>query len=54
MDIINQMLHDYSGKPTCDTWVVVIFAFILHLTAVNARTILKYKKESYTDSKQPI
>ena len=46
VDIINQMLRDYSCQPTCDSWVVVVFTFILDLAAVNARTILKYNKEN--------
>ena len=41
VDIINQMLCDYSCQPTCDSWVVVAFIFISDLVAVNARTILK-------------
>ena len=52
VDIINQMLRDYSCQPTCDSWVVVVFTFILDLTAVNARTILKYKKETCIDSRR--
>ena len=27
MDIINQMLCDYSCMPMCDNWVVVVFLF---------------------------
>ena len=42
VDIINQMLCDYSCQRTCYSWVVVVFTFILDLAAVNARTILKY------------
>ena len=34
----------------CDSWVVVVFTFILHLAAVNAITTLKYNKENHTDS----
>ena len=41
------MLRDYSCQPTCDSWVVVVFTFILDLAAVNARNILKYNKENY-------
>ena len=52
VDIINQMLCDYSCEPTCDSWVVLAFAFILDLAAVNARTILKYNKENYIDSRR--
>ena len=46
------MLRDYSCQPTCDSWVVVVFTFILDLAAANARTILKYDKENYIDSRQ--
>ena len=34
----------------CDSWVVVVSTFILHLAAVNAITTLKYNKENHTDS----
>ena len=44
VDIINQMLRDYSCQPTCDSCVNVVFTFILDLAAVNARTVLKYYK----------
>ena len=37
-DIINQMLRGYSCQPTCDSWVVVVFTFILDFAAVNGRT----------------
>ena len=37
-DIINQMLRGYSCQTTCDSWVVVVFTFILDLAAVNGRT----------------
>ena len=47
VDIINEMFHDYSCRPTCDSWVVVVFTFVLDLAAVNAITILKYNKENY-------
>ena len=46
------MLRDYSCQPTCNSWVVVVFTFILDLAAVNARTILKYNKENYIDSRR--
>ena len=49
VDIINQLLCDYSWQFTCDSQVVVIFTFILDLAGVNARTILKYNKENYID-----
>ena len=48
VDIINQILRDYSCEPTCG-YVVEGFAFILDLVAVNARTILKYNKKGYID-----
>ena len=46
------MLRDYSCQPMCNSWVVVVFTFILDLAAVNARTILKYNKENYIDSRR--
>ena len=49
VDIVNQMLHDYSCEPTCDSWVVVVFTFILDLAAVSARTTSKYNKENYIE-----
>ena len=52
VDIVNQMLRDFSCQTTCDNWVVVVFTFILDLAAVNTRTILKYNKENYTDSRR--
>ena len=51
VEFINQMFRGYSCQPTCDSWVVVVFTFILDLAAVNARTILKYNKENYIDSR---
>ena len=35
-----------------DSWIVVAFTFIFDLAAVNARTILKYNKENYIDSRR--
>ena len=52
MDIINQMLCDSSYQATCDSWVDVVFTFILDLAAVNPKTILKYDKKNYFDSRQ--
>ena len=49
------MFRDYSYRSACDSChscVVVVFTFILDLAAVNARTILKYNKENYIDSRQ--
>ena len=37
------MLRDYSFQPTCDSWVVVVFTFILDL---------KYNKEYYINSRR--
>ena len=45
LDIVNQMLRDYSCQPTSDSWVIVVFTFILDLEAVKARTIVKYKDQ---------
>ena len=36
----------------CDSWIVVAFTFTFDLAAVNARTILKYNKENYIDSRR--
>ena len=36
VDIINQILRHYSYQPLCDSWVVVVFIFILDLAPVNA------------------
>ena len=47
---MNQMLRNYSCQSTCDSWVVIVFTFILDLAAVSARTILKDNKENYIDS----
>ena len=46
VDIIN--IRDYSCQPTCDSWVAVVFKFILDLAAVNAKTILKYNKDNFS------
>lgn len=51
MNIANQMIHEYSCQCTCDSWVLVVFTFILDLAAVNTRAILKYNKENYSDSR---
>ena len=51
VEFINQMFRGYSCQPTCDSWVVVVFTFILDLPAVNERAILKYNKENYIDSR---
>ena len=47
VNIINQILCEYSCQPRCESWVAVVFTFILDLAAVIARTILKYNKENY-------
>ena len=47
VDIIYQMLPDYSCQSTCGSWVFVVLTLILDFAAVNARTILKHNKESY-------
>ena len=47
VDIIYQMLPDYSCQSTCGSWVFVVLTFILDFAAVNARTILKHNKENY-------
>ena len=53
VDIINQMLRDYSCQPTCHSWVNVVLMFtFIFLAAVNARTLLKYNKENYIDSRR--
>ena len=52
IDVINQMLRDYSCQPTCDNWVLAVFRFILDLAVVNARTILKHNKENYINSRR--
>ena len=52
VDIINQMLRDYSSQPICDSWVFVASTFILDLAGVNTRTILKYNRGNYIDSTQ--
>ena len=44
-------LH-YSCQPTCDRWVLVVFRFMLDLSVANARTILKYNKENYINSRR--
>ena len=49
VDIANQMLRDYICHPTT---VLVVFTFILDLPAVNARTILKYNKTNYDDTRR--
>ena len=46
------MLCDSSYQATCDSWVDVVFTFILDLAAVNPKTILKYDKKNYFDSRQ--
>lgn len=38
MDIVNQIIRDYSCQPTCDSR---FFIFILDLAAEDARTILR-------------
>ena len=49
--IVNQMLCDYTCQPTCGSWVLVVLTFILDLAAVNARTILKYNKANYDETR---
>ena len=39
------MLQDYSCQPTSDSWVIVVFTFIVDPEAVKARTIIKYKDQ---------
>ena len=39
-------------KIICDSWVVVMFTFILDLAAVNARAILKYNKANHGDTRR--
>ena len=46
MDIVNQMIPDYSSKNTCDNGVLAVFILILGLAAVNARIMLKCNKET--------
>ena len=45
------MLCDYTCQPTCDSWVLVVLTFILDLAAVNARTIPKYNKANYDETR---
>ena len=49
---IAERTNDQMCQPYCDSWVVVVLAFILDLAAVNARTILKDNNENYIDSRQ--
>ena len=42
----------YKLKIICDSWVVVMFTFILDLAAVNARAILKYNQANYDDTRR--
>ena len=42
----------YKLKIICDSWIVVMFTFILELAAVNARAILKYNKANYDDTRR--
>ena len=48
------MLRDNSCQSMYDSWVVVVFTFILDLAPVNTRIIFKYNKENYIDSRQDI
>ena len=51
-DIVNQMLRDYTCQPTCDSWVLEVFTFILNLAAVNTRTILNHNKANSDDTRK--
>ena len=44
------MLGNYNCHPTFGCWVIVAFAFVLDLAAINARIFVKYNKENYSYS----
>ena len=50
--IVNEMLRNYTCQPTCDSWVLVVFRFILDLAAVNTKTILKHNKANSDDTRK--
>ena len=52
VDIVNQILRDCTCQSTCDSWVLVLFTIILDLAAVNARTIPKYSKAHYDETRR--
>ena len=49
---IVERTNDQMCQRYCDSWVVLVLAFISDLAAVNARTILKDNNENYIDSRQ--
>ena len=51
-DIVNQMLRDHTCQLTCDSWVLVVFTFILDLVAVNTRTVLNHNKTNSDDTRK--
>ena len=57
VDIVNEMIKDYSSQPVCYSWTISVFTLILDLAAVNANTILGYnsdeKKKQSRISKKP-
>ena len=52
VDIVNQMHRDYTCQLICDSWALVVSTIMLDLAAVNARTILKYNKGNYDDTRR--
>ena len=42
VDVVNEMLKDYSSQPVSNIWTIVVFTFILDSSAVNGSTIFKY------------
>ena len=46
------MLLDYTCHSSCDSCMLVVFTFILGAAAVNERTILKYNKANYDNTRR--
>ena len=42
VDVVNEMLKDYTSQPVSNSWTIVVLTFILDLSAVNGSPIFKY------------
>lgn len=34
VDIVNQMIRYYSCQSTCDSWLLIVFTFILSISTI--------------------
>ena len=47
VDIVNEMLKDYSSQPVSNGWTIVVCTFILDLPVINAQTVLIQNSEPH-------